>query len=275
MSNLAGRKKMKKLISIITIILILCTSFSAYSQNAPWNCPSCGRTSNTGNFCGGCGHVAPWKETPPTPYQPPVTPVPVPSIQLGDTVQFGYYEQDGNLSNGPEPVEWIVLENYRSDGSYLLLSVYALDMQRYNSRWTSINWERCSVRSWLNSTFYNTCFSAQEQQAIVPATNYSNYGNNTIVTNDSVFFLSADEVQMYFSSAADRKAQPTAYAVGQKTVEKNGACWWWLRGSSQRTSDADSIKYTGEVMTYGTNTNSLGFGIRPAIRVHGSYFLGY
>ena len=35
----------------------------AYGEGKPWNCPECGRKDNTGNYCGGCAHPAPWLET--------------------------------------------------------------------------------------------------------------------------------------------------------------------------------------------------------------------
>ena len=43
---------------------------------------------------------------------------------------FGKYEQDNNPDNGPEEIEWIVLEE--QDGNLLLLSRYGLDAVPYN-----------------------------------------------------------------------------------------------------------------------------------------------
>ena len=53
----------------IAFLLVLCmmlTSLAAFSEHAPWNCPTpgCGRTGNRGNYCGSCGHPAPWMENP-------------------------------------------------------------------------------------------------------------------------------------------------------------------------------------------------------------------
>lgn len=31
------------------------------------------------------------------------------SVQVGGIIKFGTYEQDGNISNGAEPIEWRVL----------------------------------------------------------------------------------------------------------------------------------------------------------------------
>ena len=43
-------------------------------------------------------------------------------ISVGDIITFGHYEQDNNLDNGAEPIEWIVLDV--QDGKALLLSKY-------------------------------------------------------------------------------------------------------------------------------------------------------
>lgn len=32
---------------------------NSLGETTVWNCPECGRTGNTGNFCGGCGYPAP------------------------------------------------------------------------------------------------------------------------------------------------------------------------------------------------------------------------
>ena len=48
-----------------------------------------------------------------------------------ETVECGLYEQDGDLNNGPEPIEWIVLSETEDDMK-LLLSKYCLDAMPYD-----------------------------------------------------------------------------------------------------------------------------------------------
>jgi len=42
------------------MIAILCglalLTLSASGEEQTWDCPECGRTGNTGNYCGGCAH---------------------------------------------------------------------------------------------------------------------------------------------------------------------------------------------------------------------------
>lgn len=81
-------------------------------------------------------------------------------VQVGDIIEFGSYEQDNNPSNGPEPIEWRVLEV--SDGSALIVSQYALDARAYNKERVRITWAECTLRGWLNGEFYATAFRRRE-----------------------------------------------------------------------------------------------------------------
>lgn len=193
--------------------------------------------------------------------------------QTGDTVTFGSYEQDSNRNNGAEDVEWIVLESDPQNGRLLLISKYVLDKQRYNGKYTHVNWVKCDIRSWLNESFYSKCFSRREKQAILTRTMYSPYGEKVVETADPVFCLSAEETRDYFSSRGDRKAKATDFARDNKVAMSGSYCYWWLRGSSERTNDADRVEPDGSIQTYGGNTNADGVGVRPAIWVDISYFV--
>ena len=152
---------------------------------------------------------------------------------------FGRYPQ-GN--DEVDPIEWIVLD-VRGNKA-LLLSRYGLDSKPYNEKYTDITWEKCTLLTWLNSTFLNTAFSAEEQKAILTTTvdnsksqGYSGYstdgGNNT---QDKVFLLSYAEAWKYFEDDNARKCAPTEYALkrgaytsSSNKVDGKVACWWWLR----------------------------------------------
>lgn len=123
------------------------------------------------------------------------------AASVGDIIYFGSYEQDNDLTNGTEPVAWYVLE--KADGEATLLAVYLLDCQKYHEAWEDITWENCTLRSWLNSEFYNTAFSKQEQAFIVNI-NVVNEGNpywdteGGNDTTDKVWLLSLGEIEKYF-----------------------------------------------------------------------------
>lgn len=87
-------------------------------------------------------------------------------ISTGNIISFGTYEQDNNISNGPEDIEWLVLK--REGNRILVVSRYILDCNLkdspYDDVWSrsAYTWEQNRFRSWLNDTFLRTAFSASE-----------------------------------------------------------------------------------------------------------------
>lgn len=131
------------------------------------------------------------------------------TVDQMDTVTFGSYPQSDKTGNTQEPIEWIVLE--KKNGKAFLLSKYILDCKCYYDKFENITWENCTLRKWLNDTFYNQAFNDTEKNKI-QLTNVINSdnirykkngellckisgGNNT---NDNVFCLSIDEAKQYF-----------------------------------------------------------------------------
>lgn len=118
-------------------------------------------------------------------------------------------------------MEWLVLA--KEGNKVLVISKYALDCQPYNTSFTSVTWETCSLRKWLNGTFINNAFSAEEQAMIPTVTvsadknpDYSTDPGNA--TQDKVFLLSITEANQYFTSDEARKCGTTEYAAGDKVL---------------------------------------------------------
>jgi hypothetical protein len=116
---------------------------------------------------------------------------------------FGLYEQDGDKSNGPEPIEWEILDE--NENGTLLISRYVLDSVLYDIRSTSeVTWEDCNLRSWMNDDFYNAAFDDEMKERIntVTITTEDNQywetsgGNDT---RDRIFALSVSESLKYYS----------------------------------------------------------------------------
>ncbi len=114
------------------------------------------------------------------------------NIKIGDRIQFGLFEQDGNLDNGSEDIEWIVMS---VEGDRVLLySSYILCLKRY-SDYAPCTWENSSLRKWLNEEFYTKAFNINEQKCIKKTLihNENSYGytniDGGIDTRDKVFLL--------------------------------------------------------------------------------------
>ena len=201
------------------------------------------------------------------------------NIKVGDTYTFGAYEQDNSTSNGKEAIEWTVLDK---DGmSLLLISKQALDCQQYNTSYTDVTWESCSLRKWMNGTFLNKAFNAEEQAQIqnttVSADKNPEYNTNPgNATTDKVFLLSINEVEKYFNSDEARKCAPTAYAKAQgaytsdsyKTASGAATCWWWLRSPGFTQSCAASVRYDGSVNYRGSDVDRAHGAVRPALWIN-------
>ncbi len=194
------------------------------------------------------------------------------NAKVGDIVYFGTYEQDNKTSNGKENIEWLVLAKEKN--RVLVISDKALDYQKYNSSETSVTWETCTLRKWLNNDFINAAFS-DDEKAMIPTVTVSadkNPEHDTDpgnATKDRVFLLSIVEAKKYFTSDEARKCIPTAYAVANgvepseyTTKDGKGTCGWVLR-SFMNVFGADIVSLDGEIDAYCFVTDE--DAVRPAM----------
>ena len=197
------------------------------------------------------------------------------TANVGDIIVFGTYEQDNNISNGKEDIEWLVLA--KEDNKILVISDKALDCKPYNQSRDYVTWETCSLRNWLNNDFINAAFTAEER-AMIPTVTVSadmnpeyntNPGN---ATKDKVFLLSIVEAEKYFTSDEARKCVPTEYAIsnGASTSDsytKGGkaTCLWWLRSPGFDQFIAAYVNYFGPVLRYGRSVGNVSNSVRPAM----------
>ncbi len=221
--------------------------------------------------------------------------------QEGKYFTFGRYEKDNKTENGPEPIEWMVLD--RDGDRVLVISRYVLDCIRYDEEYRRVTWETCTLRAWLNGEFLDSAFDADERLLIrtahVPADPNPDFdvdpGEDT---EDKLFLLSIPEAEAYFHpdpyvvprvgiDAEERQKQgakfeanpstlyckATAYAAAQGNIPRGGvfkgAAHWWLRAPGMRASSAATADAYGLFDTWGHTVNCDGGtqlpGIRPAM----------
>ncbi len=188
------------------------------------------------------------------------------SSAAGEYVVFGAYEQDNNLENGKEPIEWMILDV--QDDHALLISKKALDTQRINPSSDNVTWEECMLRAWLNSAFYEEAFSLQEREQIlwanVPADRNPKVSISTgNDTTDKVFLLSMSEATNLFLDDNQRKCEPTAYARTKGAhLSSNAMTYWWLRTITQ---GSDAYVNNDGLVDYRGDLQRNDFAVRPAI----------
>ena len=181
---------------------------------------------------------------------------------------FGRCEQDNDLSNGPEPIQWRVLavEGRRA----LVIASLCLDARPYNTEPEAVTWETCTLRAWLNSDFLTAAFTPEEQKAILTAS-VKNEGNlfwevdGGRDTRDKVFLLSISEAEKFFSDSEDRMAQNTAYALARGAFEKEGHGNWWLRSCGYESSYAADVHAYGNIDDLGCSVDLDIRSVRPAL----------
>ncbi len=187
------------------------------------------------------------------------------SAKEGDVITFGFYEQDNNLKNGEEEIEWIVLA--KRNNQILVISKQVLDAAAYDigdEAYSCQTWETSALRERLNTSFYNAAFPEELQGKIV-TNNLKNPGNDTYgtkggnATTDKVFLFSIDDATKYLSSSTDRRATATKWA--EKTYGSDAVVQWQLRSSC----DGDEVVVVAKGGNFTKVSPTEVCGIRPVL----------
>ena len=157
--------------------------------------------------------------------------------KVNDVVKFGDYD-------------WYVIGT--SDNGVTLLMKNNLMNKAYNDSATSVTWETCALRTYLNGDFYNR-FSDEDRAKIVKTSNTNpnnpdhgtKGGNNT---EDYIYLLSIAE-----ANNLDNSIRP----IGS---------WWWLRSPGYNSYYAAFVYEGGIVNTIGRYVSNE-YGVRPALNL--------
>ena len=189
------------------------------------------------------------------------------AAEVGSYIYFGEYEQDNNESTEKEAIEWLVLD--KQEDKMFVVSRYGLDCQEFHTEAGVFSWENCSLRSWLNYTFYEIAFIPEEMDRILISevtaeaiTEYNALAGNK--TMDKVFILSIDEASRYLTDETAIKCFGTPYCYAQGAYRfGNDACTWWLRmpGVNYNIGWVDPDGY----VHFGARTDGQFYAVRPAM----------
>lgn len=187
-----------------------------------------------------------------------------------------------------EPLTWRVLD---PDEGYVMCDniidsqsyqnfVIRKDDKLYNSKdFTNYvsDWETCSLRQWLNKTFYNTAFSREEKMLIGTTFLENNSPDGTWFgtdTGDKIFILSFDDVinsaYGFNSSNSEfdeaRKLKGTDYSKCQGVYISQGYPHWWLR----TPGDAETVYLVSSYgwAALGQGVYGTGVGVVPALKLN-------
>ena len=191
-------------------------------------------------------------------------------IRKGAHVTFGTYEQDGDLTNGAEPIEWIVLD--RNGDKVLLLSQKLLAYAPYHKEDADVTWEDCSLRAWLNEDFRNAAFDEGEKAQLVLTRNRNSPNPQSGTdggpdTSDRVFLLSESQAGRYFSVSSRMIAYTTPAARAGDSASADGAEYWWLRSPGKDARHAADVYDRGGIVSEGNSVWMESVAVRPAVWV--------
>jgi len=135
----------------------------------------------------------------------------------------------------------------------LIITENVIRKSKYNAEETPTSWESCTLRKYLNETFFDT-FSPNEKSVIVETTLVNSYYNGTPEkdTVDKIFLLSSDELDQYFKS----------YHWSEAYHYTGSPRGWWLRTLAYPNK---ALLVLGDGGVYIGINNTYRNGIRPAL----------
>ena len=223
--------------------------------------------------------------------------------EIGDIVQMGTYEQDGDAET-EDPICWDVLD--KDGDAMLLISHDVIAYQRFSDSRKCVIWEDSEIRTWLNQEFYAEAFDEAEQASIRETTleNPSTVGFAAHVdpsgdvqvregrpdTKDKIFLLSWKEAEQYYgnrltdASGLGRKPSravlqkreaiftdiiieelPAMYPYSRHLPDGTERLSWMLRSTGMKDYTIFVIGYEGKWdQDYPDSYN----GVRPAMWVN-------
>lgn len=158
-----------------------------------------------------------------------------------------------------KPIQWLVL---KEDGfKELVVSQYPLFAHRFNEKTSDGNqWKTSSLRNYLNSTFWETAFSAEEKKKVVNC-----MLEHPDHTKDNVFVLSKEEAENLltqkertFGNGKCNNFCGTCFTNNYKNGY--GVCCW-LRSPCS----SDGMYSVNSGGTIGSATVTCFLSIRPAL----------
>lgn len=173
------------------------------------------------------------------------------NANIGDTIFFGHYEQDNDIENGKEDVEWIVTE--KKNDRIHVVSKYALDVLAYNTERREVKWEESSLYYWLNNDFVAIALTDFEKDKVCV------YSDDE---KEKISLLTSNYIEL--NPFQTIEASPTEYAISRGAITySNGNGNWWLKSIDGKTDVSQIVSaYGGFSAVSPVNNKNM---IRPAM----------
>ncbi|MBQ6173348.1 MAG: hypothetical protein IJK28_01855 [Clostridia bacterium] len=200
-----------------------------------------------------------------------------PAIREGTQFLFGRFREPGR--GKAADLRWTVLRRI-GDRALLLLTEglrYAAFAEEDDEpeEGTEVTWEESPIRAWLNGGFYETCFSEDEQCAILSCQTgigdilgRTQPGDRPVF--DRVFLLDDAEVNILVPEEArviddTPDEMTTASVAGLRQL--SGPDCWWLRSAGRKAGCMMCVDTDGEIDYEGCDAVTEPCTVRPAVLI--------
>ena len=211
------------------------------------------------------------------------------NVEAIDSFIFGKH----SINDKELDIEWIILK--KENDRALIVSKYIIDGLIFGN---NNEWDKSTIRTWLNEDFYNNSFSDKEK-AYINETIINTKGpeyvkeNYNVTTTDKIFLLSNEEINQYFDDYGSTNKLATSTCCKEVldritdesyyTKSFTNRISWFLRNPGQQPGLSNEETNTVlDYDTYVSNVDKRGYctiydcevecnkkyGIRPAMWIN-------
>ena len=182
-------------------------------------------------------------------------------------IHFGRYEQDNDPKNGPEAIDWIVLEE--TDSYYLVVSRLGLKCMAYYPTRVATAWKDSPINNWLNNNFLYSAFTEAERTRILEAAERRCTDPNCKCASQCpIFLLEVPDLNRYFPYGNNLQCQPSPQAIAEGSyVSEFGTCWWWTGTVGSGAESQVYVGNKGNIDMEGNPVNWAKGTVRPAMKI--------
>lgn len=203
------------------------------------------------------------------------------NIKVGETFFFGETEQDGDIENGAEPIEWIILE--KADNKAFVVSrkiIEWLTFSKYDAMvdvaggregfYCDFTWniDKNQQHDWLMNELYEKGFTESEKEIIILTRNFTkDIRASELESDDYLYIPSKEDIEEYMPDINMRKAEITAY-VAEKANQVEGEFGAWSLRTILMTNEGWNYRYTRQINEegeFGATYTSVPNGVRPVM----------
>ena len=174
--------------------------------------------------------------------------------QVGDVITFGKYEQDNDMENGEEDIEWVVY--HKVNDTISVISKYVLLYRPYDELQSDVGWhDEDSLMEWLNKEFLDSAFNEEEQSFLVER---NDVGDKVFLVYEYMI-LNQDIPENILACEATEYAKA---GEGNTSVYES-ECRWWAVINQKPCIITDAYKG----ITHDVDATNNDVGVRPIIDI--------